>query len=114
MKASSDAAALAGPTAGRASAASAKSRRRDEPRLCTRDRRRIIARSWSWALAILRGPGARLILEQQRRELVEAPPPALPLVGRVRGFVVGVLDAQLFQRLVVRLGCGVVLPAAVA
>src|SRR5579871_2674870 len=55
-----------------------------------------------------------LIAEQQRCELIETPPPGLPLVRRVRRHVEGVLDAHLFQRLVIRLGGGGVLLAAVA
>src|SRR3954452_21952463 len=46
------------------------------------------------------------IAEQQRRELVQAAPPGLPLVRRVRRHVVGALDAQLLQRVVVGLGGG--------
>src|SRR5689334_21807551 len=57
-------------------------------------------------LVELRRPEVRLIPEEQRRELVEASPPGLPLVSRVRRLIVAVLDAQLFKHLMVGLGGG--------
>src|SRR5208283_6247980 len=45
-----------------------------------------------------------LVLEEQRCEFMQAAPPGLPLVSRLRRHVEDAVDASLFERLGVRLG----------
>ena len=55
-----------------------------------------------------------LLLKQQRRELMQAAPPAQPLVSGQRGFVEDGLDARLLQIVRVRLAGSAVLATAIA
>src|SRR6266536_2232554 len=55
-----------------------------------------------------------LLLEQQLRELMQAAPPAQPLVSRQWGFIVDGLYAGLSQIVCACLGGSAILPTAVA